>query len=139
MSILPTFWENTNETLSIQENALPPAREYGIDFATGRLTGTIVEGIEAVKVWIWNCLHTERFRYPIYSWDYGVEYEQYIGQTVSDELLQADACIETEEALKVSPYITGISDFSAEFSKTKLHLTFTAETVFGNLEVNTDV
>ena len=139
MSILPTFWEETIENLTVVNDTLPTAREYGIDFETGKLTGSIVEGTEAIKVWIWNCLHTERFHNSIYSWQYGVEYEQYIGQTISDELLMSDAQIETEEALMINPYITGISDFSAKFSGSKLHISFTVETTLGNLEVNTDV
>ena len=139
MSILPTFWEDTIETLTIATSALPVPREYGIDFETGELTGAIVTGKEAIAVWIWNCLHTERFRYAIYSWQYGVEYEQYIGQTVSNEFLIADAQTETEEALTVNPYITGISDFDISFSGSTLSISFTAETTLGDLEVNTIV
>lgn len=139
MSILPTFWEDTIETLTIATSALPTPKEYGIDFETGELTGAIVTGKEALKVWIWNCLHTERFRYAIYSWQYGVEYEQYIGQTVENEFLIADAQTETEEALTVNPYITGISDFEISFTGSKLNISFTAETTLGDLEVNTGV
>ena len=139
MSILPTFWEDTIETLTIATSALPVPREYGIDFETGELTGAVVTGKEAIEVWIWNCLHTERFRYAIYSWQYGVEYEQYIGQTVSNEFLIADAQTETEEALTVNPYITGISDFEISFSGSTLNISFTAETTLGDLEVNTSV
>ena len=139
MSILPTFWEDTIETLTIATSALPVPKEYGIDFETGELTGAIVTGKEAIAVWIWNCLHTERFRYAIYSWQYGVEYEQYIGQTVSNEFLIADAQTETEEALTVNPYITGISDFEISFSGSTLNISFTAETTLGDLEVNTSV
>ena len=96
-SILPSFLdtgliEEAQATLGVQE--IP--REYGIDFDTGQLTGAIVEGIEAVKVWIWNCLHTERFRYGIYTWQYGAEYEQYIGEVVTDEYLQSDCQTETD-------------------------------------------
>ena len=139
MSILPTFWEDTIETLTIATSALPTPKEYGIDFETGELTGAIVTGKEALKVWIWNCLHTERFRYAIYSWQYGVEYEQYIGQTVENEFLIADAQTETEEALTVNPYISGISDFEISFAGSKLNISFTAETTLGDLEVNTGV
>lgn len=139
MSILPTFWEDTVESLTIATSTLPTPREYGIDFETGKLTGAIVKDKEAIKVWIWNCLHTERFRYAIYSWQYGVEYEQYIGQTVADDFLTADAQIETEEALMVCPYITGISDFEISFSGSTLSISFTAETTLGDLEVSTSV
>lgn len=139
MSILPTFWEDTIESLTIATSALPTPKEYGIDFDTGELTGAIVTGKEALKVWIWNCLRTERYRYAIYSWQYGVEYEQYIGQTVASEFLIADAQIETEEALTVNPYITGISDFEISFSGSSLNISFTAETTLGDLEVSTSV
>ena len=65
MSILPSFLaDQINEE---KNQILDVPKEYGIDFVTGQLTGKIVEGKEAIKVWIWNCLKTQRFRYPIYS------------------------------------------------------------------------
>ena len=139
MSILPTFLSDQIEETSTASTVLTIPREYGVNFSTGALTGTIVEGIEAIKVWIWNCLHTERFRHAIYSWQYGAEYEQYIGQTITDEYLQSDCQAETEEALMVSPYITGITDFSASMDGSTLNISFTAETTLGNVEVETSV
>ena len=108
MSILPTFMQTQIASRTQTANVLTVPKEYGIDFTTGQLTGEIVEGIEAIKVWIWNCLHTQRFRYPLYSWDYGADLEQYIGQTVTEEFLNADCEDEIREALQVNPYITGI-------------------------------
>lgn len=138
-SILPSFLSTqlteAQEATGVQE--IP--REYGIDFETGQLTDIIVEGLEAIKVWIWNCLHTERFRYAIYSWQYGAEYEQYIGQVVTDEYLQSDCQSETVDALLVNPYITGLSDFSAKLEGTTLHISFVVETSFGEMEVDTYV
>lgn len=139
MSILPTFMSAETEAAQQTVTTLDNPREYGIDFETGELTGLIVEGIEAIKVWIWNCLHSERYRYAIYSWQYGVEYEQYFGQPLSEEYLQSDCQTETEEALMVNPYITGISDFEASLQGTTLHITFTVETTLGTLEVSEDV
>jgi len=136
MSILPSFLNTeiveARRVVTVQETP----REYGVDFSTGQLTGLIVEGLEAIKVWIWNCLHSERYRYAIYSWQYGVEYEQYIGETISDEYLLSDCQTETEEALLVNPYITGITDFDAHLEGTKLCITFTVETTIGTLEVS---
>ena len=74
MSILPSFLEelsNVDIAESEETKVIEVPREYGIDFATGQLTGKIVEGLEAIKVWVWLCLHTERFRHAIYSADYG--------------------------------------------------------------------
>lgn len=140
MSILPSFLStNTIVTAEDTTTVLPTPREYGIDFSTGQLTGRIVEGIEAIKVWVWNCLHSERYRHAIYSWQYGVEYEQYIGQTVTDEYLQNDCQTETEEALLVNPYITGIDNFEAELMNDTLKISFTLETTFGETEVSENV
>ena len=122
-----------------KENVQEIPKEYGIDFKSGQLTGKIVERKEAIKVWIWNCLKTQRFRYPIYSWDYGTDLEQYIGHTVSEEYLNTDCESEIKEALMVNPYIEGISDFSAEIRKEHLTLSFKVETRFGEMEVEQSV
>ena len=62
MSLLPSFMatEIKEQTPAAQVLAIP--REYGIDFETGQLTGEIVEGIEAVKVWIWCCVNSRGHR-----------------------------------------------------------------------------
>lgn len=136
MSILPSFVLRTASAgAGGAARVVPVPREYGVDFATGQLTGRTVEGREAVKVWIWNVMHTERYRYAVYSWMYGVEYEQYIGETVTSEYLQTDCRTETEEALLVSPYISGLDNFVAETDGTKIRIAFTALTQFGRIEV----
>ena len=138
MSILPSFMMAAASEVQ-KETVQEIPKEYGIDFKTGQLTGKIVEGKEAIKVWIWNCLKTQRFRYPIYSWDYGADLEQYIGHTVSEEYLNTDCESEIKEALMVNPYIEGISDFSAKVRKEHLILSFKAETRFGEVEVEQSV
>lgn len=139
MSLLPSFMatEISENTAAAQVLAVP--REYGIDFETGQLTGEIVEGIEAVKVWIWCCLKTPRFRFPIYSWQYGTEFEQYIGQVLTDEYLNADVLTELEDALFVNPYISAVENFEVARNGDLLHITCTVITSFGSLEVEEDV
>ena len=137
MSLLPTFMTADIETASSEEITIP--KEYGIDFDTGELTGAIVSGKEAIKVWIWNCLHTERFRFAIYSWDYGAELEQYIGDEVTEEFLQTDCEAEITEALKVNKYILDIEDFNVSFEGSRLKISFKVNTTFGDIEVNEDV
>ena len=139
MSLLPSFMatEIKEQTPAAQVLAIP--REYGIDFDTGQLTGEIVEGIEAVKVWIWCCLKTPRFRFPIYSWQYGTEFEQYIGQVLTDEYLNADVLTELEDALFGNPYISAVENFSVTRNDDLLHITCTVTTQFGPLEVDENV
>ena len=139
MSILPTFMQKQIEEQSQTASVVEMPKEYGINFETGQLTGEIVEGIEAVKVWIWMCLHTQRFRYPLYSWDYGADLEQYIGQTVTEEFLNADCEDEIREALLVNHYIEYIEGFKASFDNGCLYISFKAVTKFGETEVEYNV
>ncbi len=141
MSILPTFVNAEIEEELEKSPSLTVPKEYGIDFDTGQMTGKIVEGKEAIKVWIWNCLHTSRFRYGIHSWDFGWDPEEYVGKAVTAEYIQADAQTEIEEALMMNPYITGIDDFNAVKEDDRLTVTFTALTAFGDvdMEVSGDV
>ena len=68
------FENAAQEEVEAQEEVYIP-KEYGINFETGQLSGRVVEGLEAVKVWAWLALQTARQRYYIYSTDYGQEYE----------------------------------------------------------------
>lgn len=135
MSILPSF-ATINVPLSSSKEI--PA-EYGIDFSTGQLTGKKVYGVEAIKVWIWLCLHTERFRYQLYSQSYGVEFEQYIGQTVTEDFLFMDAQNVVMRALMVNKNITEINNFEISVDKNKFHLQFTVMTPFGKGEMQVNV
>ena len=138
MSILPTFYAAQEPQEMTLESTGTIPREYGIDFAKGQLTGKIVEGKEAIKIWIWNCLQTQRFRYPIYSWDYGADMEQYIGRAVSKEFLQTDCENEIRSALLVNPYISDITDFEVD-RKDQMFVSFRAVTKFGEVEVDQGV
>ena len=137
--ILPSFIDTNISSTETSPTVMTIPKEYGIDFDTGQLTGKIVEGKEAIKVWVWNCLHTSRFRYGIHSWSFGWNPEEYIGQGVTLEYIQADAESEIEEALMVNQYITGIDDFTAELNDGVLHIGFTVLTEFGSVGVDYDV
>ena len=142
MSILPSFLQSLSDTRTIKEDdsqVVKVPKEYGIDFRTGQLTGKIVEGIEAIKVWIWLCLHTERFRHAIYSADYGTSFEQYIGHVLSDEYINTDCESEISDALLINEYIESIEDFEAVRNSDGLNIKFRVVTKFGNIEVDENV
>nr|DAI40048.1 MAG TPA: Protein of unknown function (DUF2634) [Caudoviricetes sp.] len=142
MSILPSFLEelsNIDIAESEENKVIEVPREYGIDFTTGQLTGKIVEGLEAIKVWIWLCMHTERFRHAIYSSDYGASFEQYIGHVLSDEYINTDCESEVTDALLMNEYIEGIEDFEVVRNSDSLDIKFRVVTKFGSLEVDESV
>lgn len=141
MSILPSFLQELSVTRTAVENnnVLKAPREYGLDFETGQLTGKIVEGVEAVRIWIWLCMHTERFRHAIYSADYGTSLEQYIGHVLSEEYINTDCESEVADALLMNEYIESIEDFSAEKQDEHLSIKFRVVTKFGDIEVDESV
>lgn len=116
-----------------EERQIP--REYEIDFATGQLTGKIVEGLDAIKVWIWLALQAPRYRYYIYTWDYGNEFDSLIGRGYTEEYIDAEARRMTEECLLANKDIESISDFRISMSGDLLSVSFWANTIYGEIEV----
>lgn len=96
----------------------------------------IVEGIEAIKIWIWKALKTSKAIYPIYSEDYGQEFEELIGKGISKSLAESEAERLTLECLKENEHILGISNFRADKSKDVLSITFTAITDCGEVMID---
>lgn len=151
MSLLPTFLTKFNTTkvssgsttasTSASTSNIKPTdyKEMGVDFDTGQFTGELVSGNEAVKVWIWKCLKTERFRYAIYSWNYGSELDQYIGRVMEQEYLDTDVRLSIEDALYINPYITLITDYTATQEDDHLLLQIAVNTPWGTAEVTANV
>ena len=144
MSLLPdSLFEDEDEKINkeiAEDEELPLLKEYGIDFSTGQLTGQIVEGLEAIKVWLWILFNTERYVHGIYTWDFGHELRELIKDEDSDdeEFLQATGEEMVLDALSVNNYIT---DSEAEITKDKdiLNVKLRVSTVYGDLEVDYDV
>lgn len=133
--LLPAYIED-EAILREPEEEIKPPREYGVDFSTGQLTGEIVEGKEAIKVWIWLVLQTPRYRYYIYTWDYGNEFEDLIGQAYTEEYIAAEAQRMTEDCLLVNENIQSITEFSVSMVNNELTVSFTANTIYGDIEFN---
>lgn len=124
-----------------EETELPLYREVKWDFEKGEPVfrggePVVVEGIEAIKTWVWKALATERARYEIYSWDFGSEVESLIGQPYTDELKRAEAVRYVREALEINPYITEVTAASVEFDNGVLTIDVTVDTVYGEVQAH---
>lgn len=129
MNLFPTYIEEEEiEEEKIKEET---PTEYEIDFKKNCLTGNIVKGKKAIQIWIWLALKIARYRFQIYSWDYGNEFEDLIGQVYSDEYLETELLRMTEECLLIHEQIQTISDFSMERNKDKVTISFVANTIYG--------
>lgn len=133
MNLLPAYIEDEDEIEEMEEEIKSP-REYGIDFKTGQLTGEIVEGKDAIKVWIWLVLQTPRYRHYIYTWDYGNEFEDLMGKGYTEEYIEAEAQRMTEDCLLVNENIQSITEFSVNMEGDALTVSFTANTIYGEIE-----
>jgi len=134
-------FENENEILDLDNKEEPATddftrREYGIDFKTGKLTGKIVDGAEAVKVWAWLALKAVRYRFEIYTWNYGNELESLIGAAYSQEYIESEVTRMIEDAFSINIDILSIEGLVCDFKEDKLIIQATILTIFGREEFN---
>jgi len=118
------------------ENEEMPTLTYLIDFEANRTRG-LVDGLEAVKQAVYCILSTERYQYPIYSWNYGVELSQLIGTQIDYALPEIERCI--TEALLFDERITAVEDFQFETKGSVVHVAFTVQTIYGEIKTETEV
>jgi hypothetical protein len=138
MSLFPFA---TNEELSLASNEVTASsiREYELDFKSGRLTGRIVEGVDALCVWAYLALKAWRYRWVIYSWGYGNEVYDLIGNSYSEEYLRSECRRYIEECLLENEHIIGIEDLEVSQIKEVLYIKFKMITDVGSKEVNINV
>ncbi len=105
------------------------------EFITKDGSPMIIEGNEALKVWIYKALISKRYKYIIYSWDYGCEVENLMGKSNYSELIKNEIHRYVSEALLVNKYIRDISSTVINSIGDKLDLEITVKTVYGDLEV----
>lgn len=119
---------------------LPLAREYKWDFENDEFMlkdgkFIIVEGIEAVKVWVYKALKVAKSRYPIYSDEYGNNLERLIGKQQSSGFVRSQGQRYLRECLLINPYIRDVKNITVEFDNDVLKLSFTIETVYGEVDI----
>lgn len=139
MSLLPL--NRTSDAPSAAREALPLYREVDWNFRENRPlwrngSPVFVTGARAVLVWAWNALHTPRFAHDVFSRDYGPDFEGLIGRTYTEEVRASEAIRIVRETLLVNPYITDVTQISADLSGSVLHLTFRMNTVYGEVRID---
>lgn len=124
-----------------QDRNLPMCKEVAWDFENdvpifrGGEPAVVTEK-EALKVWIWRALRTPRFKYEIYTWAYGSEFESLLGQAYNDSVKTAEAPRYLRECLLVNPYIKQVKDISVSFEAARLTVKGTAVTIYGEVDFN---
>lgn len=108
-----------------------PSKNYKMHMQDKIISGTC-DGLEALKQVIYKILNTERYKYPIYSWNYGVELSDLVGEPISFVCAESERRI--TEALTQDDRIDDVSDFEFDTSnKHEVVCTFIVHTIFGEI------
>lgn len=101
-----------------------------------RING-LLDDLDAVEQSVYLILGTERYKFPIYSWDYGVELADLFGKPMP--FVMAELPERIKEALTVDERISNVTDFEFTQNGKKLEVSFTVVTDAGNLETALEV
>ena len=106
------------------------SRSHKMEIETDVIHGT-VEELEAVKQAVYKILNTERYQFPIYSHDFGVEIMDLYGKPLPF------VCAELErrigEAVVQDDRVLSVENFSFNRGeKNKLMVTFMVKCIFGD-------
>lgn len=117
---MPNPFVSINNTNKTETADLPIFKEYAYDFEkncflydVGGNHITVTEN-EALKVWIYKALLTERHRYLAYHDDYGISIEPYQGTTPNTIYTAEMIKQNIREGLEVNPYIKRINSIEIE-------------------------
>lgn len=115
------------ESPTIQHKMIPAKKDTDSDRIIGEC-----DKIESLKQTIFKILNTERYEYPIYSWNFGVEFLDLIGEPVTYVCPEIERRI--REALTTDDRIKGVDSFEFDTSnKGIVAVTFTVHSVYGDI------
>ena len=122
---------------------LPLFKEYAWDFDIDHFiydsngNHILLEGNEALKVWCYKALKTERFMYLAYTHGFGMELYPFMAKVMGVMERKSELKRMVTEALMVNPYIVSVD--SITFDETEcgedmdVHIVMT--TIYGELVI----
>lgn len=114
---------------------------YNFDFNQGEFVMSggavaVLEGVNALRLWIDKTIRTQLGRYSIYDGkNYGANIEDLIiGKSYGFDFVESELKREIETALLRHEDILGMDKFSVVKRGTVLEVSFTLKTVYGNID-----
>lgn len=125
------------------ETELPLFKEYDWDFDNDRFVYDIngnhilLEGNEAIKIWCYKALKTERFMYLAYTHGFGIEMYPFIAKVMGVFERKSELRRMVTEALMVNPYIVSVDSitFDEENRGEDMEIHIVMTTVYGELVI----
>lgn len=150
--MLPSIAELEFENEELAEEDVPTiGKSFLFDFKKGDFVlkdGKLVvlEGIEALKMWIIKVIRTEKFRFRIYENtefenddQYGVMLEDLIGSNFDRDFIEAEIEREVTEALLLHEYIVSVDEWQFERNSKKMTVSFAVTTYDETLNMEVDL
>lgn len=124
-------FETDEEVLDIDlEPEEKEYREYGLT-ENGDIGNFKVSNLEAIKIWVMHAMQTARYRYEIFSENYGSELEELIGTVNDEEYIESELERMVEDCLKENSHVTGISEFTCAQKEGGWICSFRLDTEYG--------
>ena len=96
----------------------------------------MVAANDALKVWVYKALMTERNQYLAYSNRYGIELKPFVGKVMSIGERYSELKRVIIECLMVNPYIKSVDSVEFEEVQDKVEWFITLTTIYGGLNIN---
>lgn len=113
------------------------SKTYKLDVENKRILG-MIDNSDAIMQAVMKILNTERYANVIYSSQYGVELERFMGMDFDFVISDLERTV--TEAILADDRMISITDFSAEkLGLNSLQATFKVNSVFGSAQINLEV
>lgn len=138
MAILPvsmSYVESVDEDEEILERE--GFCEYAYDFENNELKTKdgkhyYVYGNEAMKIWLYKAMITNRFRHSAYTDKFGTEIYSLIGEVISSKFKESEIRRYITEAVMVHPFMVSINKIDMASLKSGLNVDVYYTTVFSD-------
>lgn len=113
-----------------------PAYTYAMHIEAQSIHGMTDER-EAMRQAIYKIIRTQRYRYPVYSWDYGIELLDLFGKPTP--YVEVELKRRIKEALEWDDRIELVDSFVFGYpDRYTVRVAFTAHTIFGEVDIDND-
>ena len=133
-----SYLPQTGDDLDLVDFAIEqqPSYTYKLDIDRGRVKGMTDEA-DALLQAVYLILSVERYQYPIYSYNYGVELIDLIGQP--KDYVMSEVKRRITEALTQDDRINSVDGWVFETEKKAVKVTFTIHSIYGEIETTKEM
>lgn len=130
-----TLAQTVPASVSVRDN-LPKFCEWAYDFENNELLldenglPYLVEENEAVKIWLFWAVTTQKDRWRANSSDYGSEIERMMGLSVTTAIKSSELERTIREAVEILPYVKRVIDVALALEDGLVTATVTIESVY---------